>query len=212
MNPKYRPIITTLLLAVTIALAFGIPKTKYQGTDVLAAIDLPPATPGWTVEDVTDEIDQGGNNMNFLGHILVREYDKDQGPLLYLFLLDANNFHHPKACIGGAGFDSEDLKDIEFNVSGHSWKAKAIYFQKQDEGFLTVYWICINKEQVDWTGQKFLQLWDSLYSKKKPGVMVRIDITATKDQIDQAGQTIQRLLTDLAAQMTPEQQNYLFGK
>ena len=212
MNTTHKSFIATFFLIITIALAFGIPKTKYQGTDIIASLNLPQTIPGWNSEDISNEIDLGGKKMNFLGHALAREYDKDNGPLLYLFILDANNFHHPKACIGGAGFDSQDLQDIKFKLPNHTWKAKAIYFQKQNEGFLTIYWICINKKQVDWTGQKLIQLWDSLYSKKKPGVMVRIDITATSDQIEQASQTIQELLTDLATQIPPEQQDYLFGK
>ena len=121
--------------------------------------------------------------MNFLGHALAREYDKDNGPLLYLFILDANNFHHPKACIGGAGFDSQDLQDIKFKLPNHTWKAKAIYFSNGTDGFLTVYWICINKKQVNWADQKLIQLWYSIFHKQKDGFMVRLDIHANKDQI-----------------------------
>ncbi|MBF0571945.1 MAG: exosortase-associated EpsI family protein [Candidatus Omnitrophica bacterium] len=212
MNPIHKSLVATCILAVSVALAFGVPKTKYQGTDIISSLNLPHTMPGWSSEDISDEIKQNGQSMNFLGHVLVREYDKDNGPLLYLFILDANNFHHPKTCVGGAGFDAQDLKDIEFKLPYHTLKAKAIYFQKQDEGFLTVYWICINKKQVDWTNQKLTQLWYSLFNKQKPGIMVRIDITAPKDQIAQASQTIQELLTDLSAQIPPEEQEYLFGK
>lgn len=211
MNIINKTIFVSLLLAFTLAFAFAVPKTKYQGTNIIPSLNLPQTMPGWNSEDISDQTGQGSESMNFLGHILAKEYDKDNGPLLYLFILDANNFHHPKTCVGGAGFDAQDLPDIEFKLPNHTWKAKAVYFQKGDEGFLTVYWICINKKEVNWAGQKLMQLWYSMFHKEETGVMMRIDITTTRDQIEQATQSAQELLTTLSAQIPPEEQEYLFG-
>jgi len=212
MNNLSRIIFASTLLILTIGIAFGLPKHKYAGTDIIASLNLPQSLPGWHTEDLSDEINTNKESMYFIGHILEKEYDKDLGPLIYLFILDANNFHHPKVCIGGAGYDAQDLDDVEFKLSNHAWKAKAIYFQKGEEGFLTVYWICINKKEVDWTEQKLIQFWYSLFNKQKTGVMIRIDITTTRDQVPQAIQSIQDLLNDLSTQIPPEQQDYLFGK
>ncbi len=212
MNSIRKPLIASFLLMAAGVAAFCLPKPKYQGTEIISKINLPQTLAGWNAEDITDEYAQNQKNMNFIGHVLVREYDKDQGPLLYVFILDGDNFHHPKTCVGGAGFDAEDLPEMTFSVPHHTWKAKAVYFSKKDEGFLTLYWICIDKEEVGWGGQKLKTLWDALTQKKKTGVMVRIDITTTRELLGQAGQYAQELLTAIAAQIPASQQDYLFGK
>lgn len=212
MNPMNKAIAPTILLLLTAAIAFGLPKPKYKGTDIIPSLTLPTTIPGWKTQDVSDKIDLRGEDMNFLSHVLAREYSDVHGRSLLLLILDADNFHHPKTCIGGSGFEARDLEDMEFKLPNRTWKAKTIYFQKGDEGFLTVYWICINKKQMDWTGQKLIQLWYSLFNKEKTGIMVRIDIAVTKDQIKEAHQSIQELLTTLASQIPSQQNEYIFGK
>ncbi len=209
MNRSLLPIV---LLSLTIAVAFVLPKPKYKSADILSRISIPESLPGWQSKDISGKIDLRGTNMNFISHVFAREYTPVSGNSLYLFILDADNFHHPKWCIAGAGFSARELEDIEFKVPNRAWKAKAIYFKKENEGFLTVYWMCINKKQVTWTGQKFIQLWYSLLNKQKTGLMVRIDIPTASNHILEAKESIQELLTRLAAQIPPEQNEYLFGK
>jgi len=207
-----KTIISALILFMAIVLAFGFPRHKYEGSHILSSLDLSQDIPGWDGEDVSYKIDLRGQKMNFLSHVLAMEYSKDKGPMILLLILDADNFHYPKTCVGGAGFDSEDLEDIAFKIPHHAWKAKAIYFQKGDDGFLTVYWMCINKKQVDWTSQKFIQLWYSLFNLPKTGVMVRLDIETPRGKIAEATKSIQELLTALSSQISAEGQDYLFSK
>ena len=70
MKKTPKAIVATLILVITMALAFGVPKHKYAGTDIITSLNLPQTTPGWNTEDISDEIDPGGKNMYFLGHML----------------------------------------------------------------------------------------------------------------------------------------------
>ena len=183
-----RASVVSLMLLTSMALAFIFPKAKpmARSSMPLTHLHLSPHLPGWDTQDISDNINTGSANMHFLGHFQAQEFDSNQGPILYLFLLDTSNYSQPKFSVGGPDFIPEQLKEIDFKLSDHDWKAKAIYFQKNDEGFLTVYWL-------------------------NEGQMVRIDITTTKDQIPQASQLIQDFLTSLFKQVPVDQQESLVG-
>jgi hypothetical protein len=75
-----------------------------------------------------------------------------------------------------------------------------------------VYWICIDKKIVGWTEQKFIELWSSIFQKKKAGLMVRLDIPTRKGGTDTAIRLAKDFVKDLSRNLTPEQSEYLFGK
>lgn len=129
-----------------------------------------------------------------------------------MLILDAGNFHNPKICFSGAGYKLKELDDIEINVLNRRLKAHVFYAQKGNEGLLLVYWMCIDKKIVDWTGQKVKELFYSLINKKRMGLMIRLDIPAGQDDIPGAVLFARKFIQNLAASLPPNQAEYLFGK
>lgn len=76
---------------------------------------------------------------------------------------------------------------------------------------LVVYWISIDKKNVDWTEQKFNQFFYSLFNKKKIGLMGRLDIPASEENIQKALRFAKDFISDVSRNMKPEDADYLFG-
>ena len=47
----------------------------------------------------------------------------------------------------------KELNDTEFHILGRTIKAPTLYAQNGSENLLVIYWICIDKELVNWTEQ-----------------------------------------------------------
>ncbi len=205
--------IASLLIGVTIAYCFLVPKPKYQGVMILKELHVPTATINWRSEDFSQNIARAKDDrFNFLSEVFARVYGTSDGRSLLLLLLDAGNFHHPRLCYGGSGFKSQDLSETEIKTTRRSFKAKTFLARKGNEAFVVIYWMCINKERVDWTEQKFTQFWHSLFNKKQAGLMIRIDIPVGKMTADEAVVYGQNFISDLSAEMPADQAEWMFGK
>lgn len=75
-----------------------------------------------------------------------------------------------------------------------------------------MFWMCIDKKSVNWTEQKFTQLWHSLFNKKQVGLMTRLDIPVANAQVNDAVAFGQKFIKDLSIEMPVEQQEWIFGK
>ncbi len=204
----YWPVV---LIVLTMTAAFVLPKPKIERPDIVSKLTIPSVLAGWQSKDVSMQIELG-QYITSRNQVFAREYVGPSERSLLLLILNAENFHHPKVCIGGAGYSALDMDDIQINLPGHTFKANAVYFKKNDDGFLTLYWICIDKKRTDWTKQKFIQLWYSLFNKQKTGLMVRIDVPASSDEIVSSVKIVQEFLALITPQIPPEQADYLFGK
>lgn len=218
MNKKTA--ITIILITATILVSFALPKPKYKSPEIFSKLNIPAEFSGWTSTDVSKQIGLGEGLYNFVSEVFARQYTrrlfylltgKKEESLAFL-ILDAGNFHNPKVCYGASGFDTRELPDIEFNAAGRKIKANAVYFEKGGRGTIIIYWICIDKKQVDWTGQKFIELWYTLFQKQKVGLMVRIDVPATLQTPDKSIDLAKQFVSEVASKLTPEDADYLFGK
>ena len=210
---KTRLYITIALLIATIAAAFGLPKPKYESPDILGKLKIPHTMTDWRSVDFKDNANnKQDDRYNFISDIFARLYGTRYGESLLFLVLDAGNFHHPKVCFGSSGFRIDELEDKEFVLPDRKIKGKVLFTEKGDRGFLLVFWISINKKQVDWTEQKFLQLWYSLFNKEKVGLMMRLDIPTTEDRIDPSLKLAQEFLTDIYKDLPEEDRDYIFGK
>lgn len=204
-------IIVTILLFTSIY-CFAFPKTnKYEGLNILSQFIIPLEMNVWMGKDVEQTWDREDGAYNFVSQTLDREYVNSDGNNLFLLVLDAGNFHNPKVCSDSSGYKVTELNDLEFHLLNRDFKAYSLYVEKDTNGFLLVYWMCIDKNIVDWKGQKVKQLWFSLINKKRTGLMVRLAIPAKEDTIDDAIFLTKNFIIDLSQAISPEHVAYIFG-
>lgn len=212
MNNKKPPLVILILL-ITIAVTFGLPRNKYKAPDIVSTLNIPVIIDGWRGSDIAQQLNLKDERYNFIGEVFARVYENKYREKLLLLILNAGNFHHPKVCFGSSGFKAKELPDLELQLKNHNnIRAKALYVERSGEGYLLVYWICINKDIVDWTEQKLKQLWYSLFNKEKVGLMVRLDIPASENNIDSSLRLAKEFVGELIQALPQEQKEYLFGK
>ncbi len=212
LKPDRRFIVSAVLIAA-IGLAFVLPKPRYQSPDIIPSLEIPYETEDWDGKDFSQELDLGDERFNFVSDILARLYQNKYYEQLLLIVLDAGNFHHPRVCFGASGFEIRELNDTVLTVQGRTFKAKTMFTSKNQENFLLLFWMCIDKKNVDWTRQKFTQFWYSLFNKQKTGLMVRLDIPLRDEKdIPHALARAAGFLTQIGQDLPQEQLDYLFGR
>lgn len=199
------------LLGTTIFLSFAFPRSKYTGTDMLSQLQVPSQMKAWNSRDVSGALDLKDARYNFINRVFARQYANALGKSLVFFILDAGNFHHPQICFGSSGYGVEPAGDLEINANGRRFKAHALFMNKKQGSMLVVYWISIDKKPVDWTEQKLNQFFYSLFNKKKVGLMGRLDIPASEENIQKALRFAKDFISDVSRNMKPEDADYLFG-
>ena len=207
-----RLIITIALLIITLVVVFGLPKPKYTSPNIIPTLLIPQYPAGWESLDVSKKLDLGDARYNFISNVFARVYARSASEHLLFLVLDAGNFHNPKICFGSSGYKPVDIPNPEFTVAGRTFKAQAVLFSGKEEQLLVVYWICINRKIVDWTGQKLVQLWYSLFNKEKTGLMVRMDISVKNSDTAPALSLARDFIATIGAALPTEQREFLFGK
>lgn len=212
MNINKKGWITIALLLFASIYCFGFPKAKkYESLNILSEVKIPLEINGWQGKDVEQEWNREDEAYNFISQAVDREYVNMDGKNLFLLVLDAGNFHNPKVCANGSGFKVIELNDSEFHVLNRTFQAHSLYAEKDADRFLLIYWICIDKNIVDWTGQKIKQLWLSLIDKKRAGLMIRLDIPMKEGSIEDAFRLAKEFIADFGQAISPEQAGYIFG-
>lgn len=210
---NFRLYITTALLLATMAVCFALPKPEYQSPDIIGALGIPHATRDWRSKDMARALNlQKDDRYAFISEVFARQYGTRYGEGLLFLVVDAGNFHHPRVCFGSSGFTMKELEDTELSAGHRSFKARTLLAQKGQSGFVVIYWMVINKRQVNWTGQKFQQLGYQLLNKEKIGVMGRLDIPLQGDDTRPAISLAQKFIRDIAAAIPPENAGYVFGE
>ncbi|MHC4322204.1 MAG: exosortase C-terminal domain/associated protein EpsI, partial [Planctomycetota bacterium] len=169
----------------------------------------------WSGVDVTDQLnlDFDKNWNKFISEALVYQYIHKGGQQVNFIILDAGNFHHPNACFTSAGFQIRELPEREFHLKGRTLKSHTLFTERANESFLSFYWIIIDKKIAhEWIEQKIKQLFYSLFNRKRIGLMVRVDIPAKEDSINNAMVIADQFVSDLSEELKPEQADYIFGE
>lgn len=205
-------LLSSAVLAAAILACFGLPKPKYAGLNILPTLNIPMEFGVWKARDISAQLQHQGEQYNFISDIFARVYANSKGQELLLLILDAGNFHNPKVCYGASGFITADLADTELRVPAKQFKVTTLYLAKGATHLVLAYWLCINKKLVSWAGQKIQELFYSLLNKKKAGIMVRIDVPAAPENKKSAVELAQSFITDLSQHLSPEQNEYIFGK
>lgn len=210
-SKKYTAVI--ILLILTIAISYSLPKTKYVGTGFISRLNVPKSINGWTGRDVTGEVGLNleSDKYGFVSEALAYQYVNSEGKSLLFIILDAGNFHHPKVCFTGAGFKIKELSDTEFRLQNNTIKTHTLFTERGKDTFLTFYWIVIDKNVAhEWVEQKIKQLWFSLFGKKRVGLMVRVDIPTKEDNIGDARILAKEFLNEINKSL--DSADYIFGE
>jgi len=205
--------ITSFLLLATIAICFILPKPKYESPDIIGQLDIPYTMRSWRSKDMAKTLNlQQDDRYTFISDVFARLYGTRYGENILFIVLDAGNFHHPKVCFTSSGFKMQELDNTELTTKNRTFKAKTILAQKDSGGFVVIYWMVINKQQVGWTKQKFQQLLHQLFNKDKIGVMGRLDIPIEDDNTQLAINLAQKFIRDLSHSISVDDAEYLFGE
>ena len=207
-----KSIIIIAALLLSLLLAYGSPRDAYQSTGILKTIVLPDTIGQWKGEDVKQDLNLGQNQYFFIGDIKTKKYINPKGFIIFLTLLDEDNFHNPKNCFTGAGYTPQDLPDTDLESPQAQFKAATIFFKKPDGDILLIYWLCIDQHRINWTAQKLKEFWFTLSGKKKTGFTIRLDIPTTETNIKSAQSYAQDLVKHLSHALPKEKAEYIFGK
>jgi EpsI family protein len=212
---SYKFLIVLTVLGLSIVASYSLPKAKYVGTGFISQLDIPDSFGNWRGNDVSNEV--GLRNLstatyNFVGEAYAYKFVNNSGQSLLFIILDAGNFHHPKVCFTGAGFEIKELDDTTFAIANRNLKTHTLFTTKGKDSYLSFYWIVIDKNIAhEWIEQKFKQLYYSLFNKKRIGLMVRIDIPSTEASIKDADAVAQQFVHDLNHALKPEEADFIFG-
>ncbi len=204
--------IAAVILLTTLGITCFFSKPVSEEQTILSTLNLPHRLSDWKSEPMPKEMSARDDRYTFINDIFARIYGNRNGQSLLLLVLDAGNFHHPKVCFGSSGFNIKELPDTAFDIGSLQFKAKTLAMKKDAQNYLIIYWICIDKNRVDWTEQKLQQLWFSLWNKQKTGLMVRMDIPVKDDNSDESVKKAQTFIRDFAGALSQEQREYIFGK
>lgn len=206
-----RPVTLIIILSALIIFSLTAPKTKYQGLNILKAINIPYNLYNWEGKDI-GEFNTSDDRYNFISDVISRQYTSRYKETLLMLILDAGNFHNPKVCYSSSGYNVTEHPDTIIELQNKTLKTYTLEMKKENENTLLIYWLCINKQQIDWTGQKLKELWYSILGKKKAGLMIRLEIPVIRGNIAGAKNLTNRFLKDMLRNLTEEDAEYIFGK
>lgn len=204
--------IVSLCLTAAIAVAFGLPKPKYKGVDILSKLNVPFTIGNWQGEQNKEEIKLEDARYNFVSKVFSRLYKRPDGASLMMFILDAGNFHNPKVCFTSAGFKIKELPVKEFSAGNRVFKASSLLVKRSGDSYIITYWMCIDKQTVNWFEQKTKQFFSSLFNKKKAGLMMRVDMAVAPDSDERMLGVTQDFISALSASIDKEENGYIFGE
>jgi EpsI family protein len=211
-NMKIKYLIVISILIVAGVLTYAVPKPpRYQGTGILKSINLPSNIGQWTSQPMADNtINLNAKYTAYINDYKTIKYVHSNGAVIYLSVLDAGNFHNPRLCFTGSGYEAEEMPDTILGTN--KVPASTIFFKKNTQSILLLYWMTINQKRVDWTKQKMQQLWYSLINKQRVGLIVRLDIPSEESSLKIMQELAIDLTNQLASSLSAQESSYVFGQ
>jgi hypothetical protein len=210
-HPKHWLVV--IFLSATLVYSFLLPPHSNQSPEFISGLHIPLDINTWHGQNISESaLNLEEQQYNFInGYFAAAYYDEKTKRDLTFSIIDSDHFHYPKVCYTGAGFDIRELNG-EIEVKNQKLQANALYAWNKDSGLLTLYWICLNKKIVGISRQITNQLIASLFNKKNISLMVRIDLPAAEDNMDESKMLIKQFLEDLFEKISPNDREYLFGE
>lgn len=208
---NFRAVIAANILMLTVLLTLILPKSKYEGLSLLDELSIPASVGSWQGTDISDAIDTEDERYNFISDIFARYYTDPKGMQILLLVLDAGNFHNPRACFELSGYKITELEPLQLPYGGRTLTAQAILASRGDENMLIVYWLCIDRKLTSWTGQKFKEFYSSLFGRKKAGFMIRLDIPLPSEDYEPALLPLYEFVLNLHKSLNLRTAHHLFA-
>jgi len=203
--------IAIVLLSTAITYIYVLPKQSYKNIEVLHQLKIPLDLPNWKGTEIKHafKFDGEPNNMGIYKNLrYVNVHDK----LLYFTVFGSDNWHSPKVCSKMTGFEIINLGTEKVNLSNNiKFNTTNVFAQKEDNGFLIIYWLCIDKKVVNWAEQKLKVFWYSLFNKEIVGIMIRIDVPCKENKVEEALELSKQFLTILFKTIDSDNAKIVFG-
>ncbi|MBM2832975.1 MAG: hypothetical protein HW406_136 [Candidatus Brocadiaceae bacterium] len=212
MHGKIKLYVVIILLICANVYCFAFFKPKYTGVDFFTQLAIPNTLKDWQGRDAEQQWNMKEDTYNFISQVFDREYINKNKENIFLLILNAGNFHNPKVCSRSVGFKIKELGKLEFKVSNRTFQASSLFVERDNDGCLIIYWICMNKNIVNWTGQKIKEFYYTLTNKDRTSLMVRLDVPCKVADIGNAVVVAKKFVEDMIQTIPPIQAQYIFGK
>lgn len=213
---KLKLLAVLFLLLITFGLGNFLTVKKYKSAITMSTLfQIPENMEEWQGRDISNSLDINMEEarFGFISDSLAYAYTNEKGENLIFIMLDAGNFHDPKNCFISSGYEIHELPDSAFKLPDHVLNTHALFIKRKGKNFLSLYWIIINKNIAHhWVEQKIKQLYFSIFNKKRIGLMVRIDIPANENAIQETMNTAKDFILTLNKSLNPDQAGYIFGE
>ena len=210
-NPRH--LLVIFFLVTAILLSFSVPVRKQQKPDVLSKLHIPRAAGEWKGEDISKTfMDPRDQKYNFIDRVFGAEYRNPSEDRITFSITESGHFHDPQVCYRGAGFEVREFPDSEITVCGRPLNVYLCHASKTDGGFLSVYWLCVDKTILNWWGQLRKQLLSSLLNRTPVSFMVRVDMPVKEGDLEKAVTQVRQFTEDLAKRIPEEDKEFIFGK
>ena len=198
---KTKSLILIAIILIPIAVSFGLPKIKYQSFDIIEYLNIPLFIGTWLGEEMPNTDEELKMKFAFINKskqfyfwkehgseiYLNYHFSKKNGSEVYFTLLNAGNFHNPKSCYTGTGYEPRYEGTHNIKLSKNTTLQFDSYLMlKKNSDLLTTYWMCVDGKRVNWLELKLNELICSLTNRKSINVLTRIDVPANPGNIDRA--------------------------
>ncbi|MBN2143851.1 MAG: exosortase-associated EpsI family protein [Candidatus Aureabacteria bacterium] len=210
-QPKHWLVV--LLLSIALSYAFLRTPPPKQDSEFISGLQIPLNIKTWHGQNISlSSLNLEDQRYQFInGYFSAAFFDENTQRELTFSVIDSDHFHHPKVCYKGAGYDLREL-NWELEVKNHPLPVNTLFAWDKETGILTVYWICFNKKVVKLGRQITSRLFASLLNIKNTSLMVRVDMPAAEDNMNESRILIQQFLEGLYEKISSNNREYLFGE
>jgi hypothetical protein len=223
---KTKSLIVIAIIFISIAVSFGLPKSKYQSFDIIRYLNIPLSFESWLGEELPNN-EEEIKKWDFInkskqyyfykiyGPDLYHNYSflKEDGNQIYFSLLNAGNFHNPKSCYTGIGYKPRYEGKTNITLGKNTVLQFETYLMlKENNTLLTTFWMCIDGKRVNWVEQKLHELTRSITNRQSINVSARIDVPTNPENSDNALAVTKNFIRDLYGTLDENKKVYIFGK
>lgn len=202
-----------LLLVIAIFISFSVPIEKQKKPDILSSLHIPCNIEGWKGVDISDTyMNLEDQRYNFIDGLFAAEYQNSAQQVLCFSITESGHFHNPLICFKGAGFEVREFPGSVVMVCGEKIKFNLCQASKNGEGFISAYWLCVDKKVLSWWGQLKNQFWTSLLKKTNVSFMVRFDLPFKEGGQEKAIAQVRKFIEDMGRAVPEGDRDFIFGQ
>ena len=210
---KSKQLAVILFFVIAIFVSFSIPMKKEKKTDTLSSLHIPHTVEDWKGENISDSyMDLKDQKYNFVDGVFAARYVNPLNDALTFSITEAGHFHNPLVCFKGSGFEMRKFSDTEISVCGKKLKVYLSQAFKDGEGYITIYWLCVDKKNLNWWGQMTNLLWNSLLNKPAASFMVRLDLAVKEVDAEKGRTQLLAFIEGLASRIPESDRDFIFGR